>query len=283
MSVRAIVLVGFVLAGVVLSPTARADQARDFMLAVQPEGTDALVDVVFPGVQTALEHRVAIYGLANQLTLRANALYTVPFYESQADVELRILVLTLGASVGVRSDFRALSFGPNESLARGHRRRRDIDGRSSHETWGFGEGRATVVLPLNDYVLFNAVHSLRAQDQPDRTFDWRTGVVHDGSLFKSDITLLFKHREWGGLGPMLQVLNFDLRGTRFTQLNYGAVFVTRPGFRRRDDIFFAQLLFHPGATLGSYDNDESYGMHLFFAPITFTIAYRMVLPIWRPE
>ena len=37
------------------------------------------------------------------------------------------------------------------------------------------------------------------------------------------------------------------------------------------------------AFLGSYDHEDSYGMHLFFAPITFTIAYRMILPVWRPE
>lgn len=253
------------------------------MIAAQPSGTDALVDVVFPGVQVALEHRVPIYGFANQLTLRANALYTVPFYESQADVELRILVLTLGASAGFRSDFRALSFGPNERLDRDHRRIRDIDGRSEHQTWGFGEGRATVSLPINDYVVFNAINSLRVQAQPDRTFDWRTGVVHDGMFYKSDIMLFFKHGEIGGFAPMMQILNFGLGETRFTQINYGFMAVTRPGFKRRDDIFFLQFLFHPGDTLGSYDNEPAYGMHLFFAPITFTLAYRMILPVWRPE
>jgi hypothetical protein len=280
MSVRATIAVVLVLAG---ASSARADQARDFMIAAQPEGTDALVDVVFPGVQAALEHRLPVYGLSNQLTLRGNALYTVPFYESQADVELRILILTLGASAGLRSDFRALSFGPDESLSSERRRIRDIDGRSEHQTWGFGEGRATISLPINDYVLLNAVNSMRFQGQPDRTFDWRTGVVHDGSLFKSDITLFFKHRQFGGLGPMMQILTFDLRDTSFTQINYGLVFVTRPGFLRRNDIFFVQFLVHPGGTLGSYDNADSYGMHLFFAPITFTIAYRMILPVWRPE
>jgi hypothetical protein len=283
MRVRATVLVVLSLVALSRAGRARADQPRDFMIAAQPEGTDALVDVVFPGAQAALEHRIPIYFLANQLTLRANALYTLPFYESQADAELRILVLTLGASAGFRSDFRGLSFGTDESLSRTHRRIRDIDGRFEHQTWAFGEGRATVSLPINDYVLLNAINSLRFQGQPDRTFDWRTGIVHDGSFFKSDITLFFKHSDFGGIGPIMQIVNFGLRDTRFTQINYGGVLVMRPGFRRRDDIFFVQVLFHPGDTLGSYDNEHSYGAHLFFAPITFTIAYRMVLPIWRPE
>jgi len=262
---------------------ARAEESRDFMIAAQPDGTDAFVDLVFPGVQAVLEHRVPIYMFANQLTLRGNALYTIPFYESQADVELRILALTLGASAGFRSDFRSLTFGPEERLDREYRRHRDLDGRTDEETWGFGEARATVSLPINDFVLFNAINSMRWSDTPDRTFDWRNGIVHDGMLYKSDLMLFLKHKDLGGFAPMMQVLNFGLNDERFTQINYGFILVTRPGWRLRGDIFFLQLLFNPGSTLGSYDNEYSYGAHLFIAPITFTIAYRMILPLWRPE
>jgi hypothetical protein len=263
--------------------SAHAEQTRDFMIAAPENGTDVMVDLIFPGVQTTLEHRVPIYGIANQLTLRGNALYTLPFYESQADAELRILILTLGASGGFRSDFRSLSFREDERLDRHHRRLREIDGKFASETWGFGEGRATLSLPINDYVVFNAINSLRFQGSPDRNFDWRTGVVHDGEFFRSDIMLFLKHRAWGGFAPLMQILNFSADGDRFTQFNYGFMLVTRPGFRLRDDIFLLQLLFHPGPTFGGYDNEDSYGMHLFFAPITFTIAYRMMLPVWRPE
>ena len=270
----------FALAG---ARPAHADQARDWMIAAQPDGTDAMVDVVFPGVQAGLEHRIPIYGEANQLTLRGSALYTVPFFESQADVELRILVLTLGASGGFRNDVHTLTFAPGENLDRHHRRLRDVDGDVTTSDYGFGEGRATVSLPINEYVLFNAINTLRVQDSPDRTFDWRLGVVHDGMVWKSDLMLFFKHRDFGGFAPMAQILNFGLGDNRFTQFNYGFMFVTRPGFVRRNDIFFLQFLFHPGSTFGGYDNVDSYGMHLFFAPITFTLAYRMVLPVWRPD
>jgi hypothetical protein len=176
-----------------------------------------------------------------------------------------------------------MTFRPDERLDRDYRRIRDIDGFTTQETYGYGEGRATLSLPINDYVLFNAIQSLRFQGQPDRTFDWRNGIVHDGSYFKSDIMLFFKHPDLGGFAPMMQILNFGLGDNRFTQINYGFIAVTRPGFRRRDDIFFLQFLFTPGSTLGSYDNEDSYGMHLFFAPIVFTIAYRMILPVWRPD
>jgi hypothetical protein len=262
---------------------AHADQARDWMIAAQPEGTDAVVDVVFPGVQAGLEHRVPIYSMANQLTLRGSALYTVPFFESQADAELRILILTLGASGGFRNDTHTLTFGPTEDLDRHHRRLRDVDGDVTTTTYGMAEGRATISLPINDYVLLNAINTFHAQGSPERTFDWRTGVVHDGTFFKSDIMLFLKHRDFGSFAPMMEILNFGLGDHRFTQFNYGFAFVTRPGFVRRNDILFFQLLFHPGSTLGGYDNVDSYGMHLFFAPINFTLAYRVVLPVWRPE
>ena len=265
------------------APSAHADQARDWMIAAMPNGTDVMADVVFPGVQAGLEHRIPIYSIANQLTLRGNALYTIPFFESQADVELRLLLLTLGASGGYRRDTHTLTFDQDESLGRHHRRLRDIDGKVDVSGYGFGEGRVTLSLPINNYVLFNAINSLRVQASPDRTFDWRNGVVHDGTVYKSDIMLFLKHQDFGGFAPMMQILNFGLGDNHFTQFNYGFILVTRPGFVRRNDIFFLQFLCHPGSTLGGYDNDDSYGMHLFFAPINFTIAYRMVFPVWRPD
>src|SRR5206468_590166 len=94
----------------------RAEQTRDWMIAAPQNGTDAFVDVILPGVQVGLEHKLPIYGQANQLTLRGNALYALSFYESQADVELRMLVLTLGASGGFRSDFNHFGFAPDESI-----------------------------------------------------------------------------------------------------------------------------------------------------------------------
>jgi hypothetical protein len=254
------------------------------MIAAPSNGTDVMVDMVLPGAQLAIEHKVPIYGIANQLTLRANALYTVPFYESQADVELRIVALTLGGSGGFRSDFGHMGFAPGEPIERGHRRNRFVNGQVDTATWGFGEARATLSLPLNDYVVFNAVNTLRLEDSPDRSFDQRLGVVHDGgALFKSDIMLFLKHRDWGGFAPMAQILNFKLGSHRFTEINYGFALVTRPGFRRSNDILFLQLLFNPGSTFGSYDNSDGYGLHLLFAPITVTLAYRMILPVWRPE
>ena len=272
-----------VVATCVKMPVAHAEQTRDFMIAAPKNGTDAVVDLIFPGVQATIEHRLPIYAPANQLTLRANSLYTLPFYESQADVELRMLVLTLGGSAGFRHDMRSEVFAPGETLSSEHRRLREVDGDFTTNTWGFGEGRATLSLPINDYVVFNGINTLRFQGSPDRSFDWRTGVVHDGMFFRSDLTLFFKHRDWGAFAPMMQILDYGVDGSRHTQISYGFMALTRPGFRHRDDIFLVQFLVHPGASFGGTDNSDSYGTALFYAPITFTIAYRMIFPVWRPE
>ena len=265
---------------------ARADQARDWMISAPLDGTFANVDVVLPGVQVGIEHRAPIYGQVNQLTLRANALFMLPFCEPQADVELRIVVLTLGGSVGYHGDLAHMGFAPGQPDDRVARRKRFIDGDIDSAQWAYGEGRATLSLPFNDNFLFNAINTLRvdAAAMPDRTFDWRTGVVRDGGvMLKSDIMFFVKDRDWGAIGPMVQILDFGLGSERLTQINYGFQIVTRPGFMRRNDIFFLQVLFNPGSTFGTYDNNAGYGNHLIFAPIAFTMAYRMVLPVWRPD
>jgi hypothetical protein len=63
-----------------LAGVARADQPRDWMISAPANGTFANVDIILPGTQLGIEHRVPIYGQANQLTLRGNALYTLPFF-----------------------------------------------------------------------------------------------------------------------------------------------------------------------------------------------------------
>jgi len=264
--------------------SARAEQTRDFMIAAGEAGTDVFVDTVLPGAQLTVEHREPIYAFANQLNLRANALLTPAFFESQADVELRVLVLTLGGSYGYRNLMSEQTFEEGEEHDRYARRIKFVDGLQTSDAFTFGEFRATVSLPVNDWVVFNGINTFRFEGGDDRSYDWRNAVVRDSEdmLFRSDLMLFFKHRDFGGLAPLFQIMNYGLGNERFTQLNYGFLFATRPGFRRANDIFFVQFLFHPGSTFGSYDNSEGYGNHLLFSPISLTIAYRVILEAYRP-
>lgn len=250
------------------------------MVGPQPGGTLLNLDVVFPGVQAQLEHRVPIYNIANELWLKANALLTLPFYESQADVDLRLVILSIGGSVGYRSVFRGFEFKAGEPIDRVHRRDRELGGDTDTITNGFGEGRATLALPFNDYAVFLSINSLRFEGGPDRTFDWRLGVVRDDGMYvNSNSTLFIKHKSWGAIGPQLQVLNFPLDGQRQTQVNYGFTIVGRPGLMRKNDLIFLSMLFNFDTPDSGYAAGDVYGNHLFYTPMTFQFAYRTVFEL----
>jgi hypothetical protein len=275
---------GLVASCLFLAAPVSAQQARDWMVAQQPGGTYANVDVLFPGVQAQLERRVPIYGAANELDLRISALPTIVFLESQADVDVRLVVLTLGASIGYRDVFNNLTFAPGASFDRSARRAAQFGGDYTTQATGFGEGRATLSLPFNDNLVFQSVNALRYEGGPDRTFDWRLGIMRDaGALLRSDTTLFIKQRHFGAIGPQVEVLNYALNGQRNTQVNYGFTFTTRPGLAPRNDIFFLSVLFGIGGTVNGVPTGDVYGNHLFKMPITFQLAYRMVLEISGPS
>lgn len=257
------------------------------MVAAQPGGTYANLDVVFPGVQAQIEHRKPIYGAANELNLKVNVLPTLVFVESQADVDVRLVILSLGASVGTRSVFHALEFAPAPTAAAYNaqaRRDREFGGDYTRSFSGFGEGRVTLALPFNDNLVFNSINALRYEGGHDRVFDWRLGIMRDsGALFRSDTTLYLKGRSFGAIGPRVQILNYKLDRQSNTQVNYGVTFTTRPGFRSRNDILFISVLLGLGGTVNGVPTDEMYGNHLFKIPATFEIAYRTVLEISGPS
>lgn len=280
MQIRRVLGYGAVLAGLLLSPvTAFANQPQDWMLAAGNPGTYVNLDAVFGAFQAAVEHRISIYGKANQLTLRASAIAAIPFGATQLDADLRIVVLTFGASVGAMDVWRNQTFAPDESLTRKERREREAGGEINSDGFGFVEGRVGLALPFNDYLVFNAVNYLRFTGADKRSFDNLIGVVHDGNYLRSDVQLFFKHKDVGGLAPMVQFLNFPLDGVRHTQVNYGFAFVSRAGLVRRNDLILFQLLYHPGGDLGGYDNKNVYGLATLRGPLTFTLAYRSVIDL----
>jgi hypothetical protein len=266
-----------------LCETARADQRRDWMIDIEPVGTFLNLDIVFPGIQATLQHNIPVYGDMNRIRLRANSLLTMGFYESQADAEIRILFVTLGLSGGFQDCFRTLTFADGAPITRGARRGMDSDALHTHELWGFGEARVELSFPINDYFVIHNRNAFRLEGRPDRTFDYRVGVVHDGRYIQDDIMALVHHPRWGGIGPTLQFINYELDGERVMFVNIGGTVVTRPGFFRSDDLFFLQLLFNPGDALGGADIGPVYGAHMFYGPFTITLAYRVVLDLSRVE
>ena len=271
---------GAVLAALMLPAVALADQRADWVLSAPGDpGTYVNMDVIFGAVQGGLEHRINIFGMANQLTLRGSAIAAIPFGGTQLDADLRIVILTLGTSVGAADVWHNQTFSATEPLNRKERRQREAGGEFNSAGYGFWEGRAGLDLPFNDFVLFHNVTSYRVSGAPKRSFDNLISVVHDGNYVRSDFQLFFKHRDYGGLAPMLQLLNFPLDGTRHTQVNVGFALIARAGLVRRDDLILFQMLFNAGSSLGGYDNSDTYGLAVLRGPATFTLAYRSVISL----
>lgn len=273
-----VLLGGLLLADAAWSASpARAEQPQDWMLGAGKPGNYVNVDVAFGGLGASLEKRINIFGGANTLTLRAGALAAIPYGNTQVDADLRIVILNLGVSAGAQDIWINQTFADGELLNRKQRRAREAAGDFDSQGVGFVEGRAGLVLPFNDYLLFNNVNSFRLSSADDRTFDYQTGVVHDGNYLRSDFQLFVKHKDWGGLAPVLQLLNFPLEGERRTQVNFGFLYLSRAGLVQRDDLILFQMLFHAGDALGGYDNSDVYGLATLRGPITFTLAYRSVI------
>ena len=274
LTLKATLLFGL-LCAMLSSAPARADQRHEWMLDAPKEGTFLNLDFIFGALQAGLEERIPVYGGANMLTLRASSIAAIPFGGVQADAEIRLVVLTLGMSAGYTSVWRNQTFEPGAPMDRKERRQREAAGEFNTDNFGFWEGRASLALPFNDYLLFNWVNSLRINGAAERSFDNAAGVVDDGQTLKLDFQLFFKHKRIGALAPVFQILNFELDGESKTQFNYGFMLLGRAGLVARDDLLLLQMLFTSGPVFGAgIDNRAVYGSAPFRGPFTFLLVYR---------
>jgi hypothetical protein len=269
---------GAVLVGLSLPMRASAEQQHDWMLRAGDPGSYLNLDIVFGALQATFEQRINIFGGANTLTLKAGALAAIPYGSTQLDADIRIIILNLGASVGIQDFWINQTFDSSVTPTRKLRREREASGDFDTQVFPFVEGRAGIVLPFNDHFLFNNVNAFRLMGSKEGTFDYGTGVVHDGNFFRSDFQFFIKDDSFGGIGPMFQILNFPYNDVRRTQMNFGFIYLSRAGLVQRDDLLLLQVLFH-AAGLGPYDNSEVYGLAVLRGPIAFTLAYRSVISL----
>jgi len=249
------------------------------MVAYQPAGTYLNTDWLGIGLQAQLEHRISIFRGPTRLPSgqRAPELF---YYESQVDVDVRILVLALGASVGFRDNFFNLAFQPGQPVDYQARRHAD----SHNALVGFAEARATLGIPFNDYVALVSLFGARFEGGGDRTYDWRLGIVRDSGVFlHSDSALVFHNRQLGGIGPQVQVLSYNLDGRHNTQINYGFVYSGRLGLRRRYDAVLLSVLFGLTGTINGEPTSRIFGDHYLKWPVAIQAGYRIVWELQGPR
>lgn len=276
-------LVSALIAAALLVPSlASADQAQDWVLSGGPgapgSGTNLNLDLFIGGLQVGLEEHIAVYGGANELTLRGSAIVAVPFAQTQADVEMRIVNLILRTSVGVVDSWQEMVFEPDEATHRKLRRVRAAAGDFERNQRTFYDVGAMMAFPLNNYLLALGEVRYRMDDgMEDRTFDGV--VVRDDSLFTTNLTLWGKHKLFGGMGPQFQLLRYEIGGKTVEQYNVGLTYITRAGIVRRNDIIILALTYHDAGWFGGYDNNDGYGIAMLRAPLNFFAAYRTVIDL----
>jgi hypothetical protein len=275
-------LAGLLVAAAVASVlgSAHAQQRQDYMLDFQPDGSFAIVDYFGTGAMLTLEHRAPLYGNGNDLTLGTTFIAAYPLGEAVARADLRILFISIGASMAYRTVWRDLSFESGEDGAycdrcdRGSRRDRDsLLGRTEgSDQFPYAEVRASLLLPFNEFLVGTTTFALRHEGRRDRTYDWfYTSVYDSGVLGRWEAQLFFKHRDWGGIGPYVQLLSLPRAGEHDAQWAAGFNAVTRLGLLPRNDLLFLTFLIRPG--------DGSYGQHNYFSPIRALVIYRMMFEL----
>jgi hypothetical protein len=259
---------------------ARAEQRRDWVLDNAPVGNHLFVDYFGTGAQATLEHRGPIYGDANSYALNVSSLISYPAGQVQATASLRVLFLELGGSVGYRSVWRNMSFEPGDDGAycKGcdAEARRDLDplfgSTPGTDAYPFAEGNISLYALLNEHMVFGSLFSAHYEDGLARSYDNYYTNIHDGGLMLiSETSLFFKHRDWGGIAPYIQVLSLPRAGRHETEVAWGFNAVTRLGLIPRNDALFVSLLLRP--------QDENYGQHSYYLPLRVVIAYRLMLEL----
>jgi hypothetical protein len=258
---------------------ARADQRRDFMLSELTEGDRLIVDYLGTGAQVSLVRRRSFYSRANDYSLRVSSLLAYSLGQVAATASLRVLCFELEGTLGYRTVWRNLSFEPGEKsyckdCDRPARRARDPLFGDSNGTdhFPFAQSTLTLYAPLNDYFVMTSFVSLRYEGLRDRSYDWFFANIHDpGLMVNWEFAAFFKHRDWGGIGPYLQLMSLPRAGHHESEFAFGFNAMSRFGLVRRNDLLFFTFLIRPG--------DGTYGVHSYFAPIRALIVYRLTLPL----
>jgi hypothetical protein len=259
--------------------TARADQRRDFMLDIQPPGTFLVLDYFGTGGQLTLEHRMPIYGVSNDFTASASVIPSYPLGEATVGGDLRVLFVNFGGSVSYRSVWRDLTFDAGENTYcvqcdRAARRKIDpLFGRApGSDNFLAAEGDVSVLLPFNENLVMQSLAALRYEGRHDRSFDWFYASIYDkGVLGRWETSLFLKDRNWGGIGPYVQLLMLPRAGEHVAQWAAGFNAVTRVGLIGRNDLLFLTFLIRPG--------DGTYGHHAYYMPVRSLLIYRMILEL----
>ncbi len=245
---------------------------RDTFLSAPKGGTWASFDAYTAGVQATLERRFSIQRDDYAAIIpRVNTLASLGFGEVAAHTDVRFLFFSAGVSGGYRRVWRTYAFADDVEGTRERRSELDDAKAFTAESWGYGEGRLRMVLPVAEPVLFMGNAAVRYEDCPHNSFDWLHTTMHDrGWLFRYDATVFFRSPTIGAIGPTVRIMELPRRGERELEIAVGFTGGRRIGLLK-NDLVLANVLTRPG--------DESFGFQILKVPVYALIVYRVSLEL----
>lgn len=272
---------GIALATLLASGAAMAEMPRDYFLNAPSAGTFAHLDAYTVGAQASLENRADLEQGMSMLHTRLSGIVSYPYAEGSANVDVRVFLLTFGASAAYRHVYRDHTFDIGEDRTAAARREREKNDDFGSQGFAYYEGRARLVVPLESLFLSNLL-TVREEKRNDNSFDWFHATVHDaGTIVKYEGTLFFRHRDFGAIGPYLRYMSFPRtndagRQSRRSEVHFGGVYGTRPGLITprggNADLFLLQVV--------AAANDDIYGLHAYNMPIYLLAVYRATLGLF---
>ena len=251
---------------------------RDYLLNPKPAGSKlTMLGYWGPGARITVDNRVDLEKGASQLESKLQGDTNFGFAGASAHVDVRVMVLSLGASAGYRYGWHTLTFEPN---ARGFdhgerelnidaRRRKDEDDDFDADHWPWGEGRARLALPFHHNFLALSTVAFRYNDRRDNSYDWEHGTVFDkGHIWRWETLMFLRHWSYGFIGPAARFLNVPRQGQRTNELQYGIAGGTRPGFTTSNDALILRLY-----TTAGFDT-KLFGAHFYNIPIQVILGYQ---------
>jgi hypothetical protein len=90
-------------------------------------------------------------------------------------------------------------------------------------------------------------------------------------MYMSETTMFFKHRDYGGIGPYLQVVSLPRNGRHDTEVALGFNALMRLGLIKKNDVLIFTFLARP--------DDKYYGQHSYYLPARMLLIYRMTFEL----
>ena len=286
---KTLIAVSLIAAAFLGTGAAEAKKPRDDFFNPQKKGTRLKLFGFFgPGFRGTLENRAPLEEDMSELHTQLIGDVNPGFAEGSLNMDVRVFLLSFGASVGLRNDWHVLRFkdklpvdAPDgldddtgrPQLDRKTRWLKDLNQDYEKDVWPWYEGRFRVLAPMYNFMGVTTLHVRYQAREFDNAFDWPTSTVFDRGLYAMwETFLVARNKNLGFAGPAARVL-FVPRGRDVgdkeyeLDLHYGVLAGTQVGPGNRDLVL---LRFY--TTLGL--DDDLMGTQAFRAPIQIVFGYQ---------